>query len=39
MREAAQPIYEEWITDMKSKDIDGAALISEAQELIQKYSK
>lgn len=38
-REASQPVYDEWIADMKSKDIDGEALIKEAQELIAKYSK
>ena len=38
-REASQPIYDEWIADMKGKNIDGAALISEAQGLIKKYSK
>ncbi|MEP1207710.1 MAG: TRAP transporter substrate-binding protein [Rhizobiaceae bacterium] len=38
-REASQPIYDEWIADMKGKGIDGAALISEAQELIKKHSK
>ncbi len=38
-RDAAQPVYDEWTADMKSKGIDGEALISEAQQLIQKYSK
>lgn len=38
-RDASQPIYDEWIADMKGKNIDGAALISEAQSLIKKYSK
>ncbi len=37
-REASQPIYDEWIADMKGKGIDGAALILEAQSLIKKYS-
>jgi len=36
---AAQPVYDDWIADMKSKNIDGEALISEARELIAKYSK
>jgi TRAP-type C4-dicarboxylate transport system substrate-binding protein len=36
---ASQPIYDDWIADMKSRDIDGEALISEAQTLIKKYSK
>ncbi|NKB53425.1 MAG: C4-dicarboxylate ABC transporter [Rhizobiaceae bacterium] len=38
-REASQPIYDEWIADMKEKGIDGEALIQEAQSLIKKYSK
>jgi len=38
-RAASQPIYEEWIADMKGRGIDGAALISEAQDLIKKYTK
>lgn len=38
-REASKPIYAEWIADMKGKGIDGAALISEAQGLIKKYTK
>ena len=38
-REAAQPVYDQWIADMDSKGIDGKALIAEAQELIKKYSK
>lgn len=36
---AAQPVYGDWIAEMKEKGIDGEALISEAQELIKKYSK
>ncbi|MEM8801068.1 MAG: TRAP transporter substrate-binding protein [Pseudomonadota bacterium] len=38
-QEAAQPVYDEWIADMKSKGIDGEALISEARDLIAKYTK
>ncbi len=38
-RVASQPIYDEWIADMKGRGIDGPALISEAQALIKKYSK
>lgn len=29
-----QPIYESWVADMKSKDIDGQALIDQAQSLM-----
>jgi TRAP-type C4-dicarboxylate transport system substrate-binding protein len=36
--EAAQPVYDEWLADMKSKGIDGDALLAEAKELIAKYS-
>ena len=38
-QEASQLIYDDWIADMKGRDIDGKALISEAQTLIKKYSK
>lgn len=38
-QEASQPIYDEWIAEMSEKGIDGAALIAEAQELIQKHTK
>ena len=37
-RTAAQPVYDEWIADMKSKGIDGEALIKEAQEKIAEYT-
>ncbi|MGI9352441.1 MAG: TRAP transporter substrate-binding protein, partial [Rhizobiaceae bacterium] len=30
-RDAAQPVYDQWIADMESKGIDGKALIAEAQ--------
>lgn len=36
---AAKPVYDEWLADMKSKGIDGDALLSEARELIAKYSQ
>jgi TRAP-type C4-dicarboxylate transport system substrate-binding protein len=38
-RDAAQPIYEEWIADMQGKGIDGQALIDEAKSLMDAYSK
>ncbi len=38
-RKLAQPIYDEWVADMKSKGLDGQALIDEARMLIEKYSK
>lgn len=37
-RVLAEPIYEEWVADMNSKDIDGQALIDQARMLIEKYS-
>ncbi|NSY37479.1 TRAP transporter substrate-binding protein [Leisingera sp. ANG59] len=37
-RERAQPIYDQWVADMKEKGIDGAALIEEASALIEKYT-
>ncbi|MBX2881208.1 MAG: TRAP transporter substrate-binding protein [Granulosicoccus sp.] len=37
-RDAASGIEAKWIADMNSKDIDGAALVKEARELIKKYS-
>jgi len=38
-RKASMPIYDEWIANMKTQDIDGKALIEKAQGLIQKYTK
>ncbi len=38
-REAAQPIYDEWVADMNSKGIDGQALIDEAKSLMDAYGK
>tara|TARA_R110002049_G_scaffold44333_3_gene129799 strand:- start:34924 stop:35964 length:1041 start_codon:yes stop_codon:yes gene_type:complete len=38
-KEAAQPIYDEWIADMDGKGIDGQALIDEARELMDAYDK
>ncbi len=35
---AARPVYDKWLADMESKGIDGQALLTEAQELIAKYS-
>ncbi|WP_293577248.1 TRAP transporter substrate-binding protein [Phaeobacter sp.] len=37
-REAAQPIYQQWLDDMSSKGIDGEALLEQATGLIEKYS-
>ncbi len=37
-REAVQPIYDEWVADMRSKGIDGQALIDEARAKIDRYS-
>ena len=38
-RDVSQPIYDEWVADMKSRGIDGQALIDQARELIAKYSQ
>ncbi|MEE9313603.1 MAG: TRAP transporter substrate-binding protein [Rhizobiaceae bacterium] len=38
-REAAQPIYNEWLADMKAKGIDGEGLLAEAQALIKANTK
>ena len=37
-REAAQPIYDQWIADVAEKGIDGQALIDEATALMEAYS-
>ena len=37
-RKLAQPIYDEWVADMKEKGKDGQALIDEARMLIEKYT-
>ena len=36
--EAAKPVTEAWIADMKSKGIDGQALIDQAQALMAEYA-
>ncbi len=38
-KSAAQPIYDEWVADMKSKNIDGQALLDEARSLMEQYSE
>ena len=38
-KDAAAPIFGEWVVDMESKGIDGQALIDEARALIDKYSQ
>ena len=38
-RKAAEPIYDEWIAEMKDKGIDGQALIDEARALMTDYDK
>ncbi|MEQ9247929.1 MAG: C4-dicarboxylate ABC transporter, partial [Nitratireductor sp.] len=37
-KEAAAPVYEQWVTEMKDKGIDGQMLIDEARALIEKYT-
>ena len=38
-RTISQPIYDEWVADMKSWGIDGQALIDQARQLISTYSQ
>lgn len=38
-KDAAQPVYANWLADMTSKDIDGQALIDEARALMNAYSE
>ncbi len=37
-RDAAQPVVDEWIQTMQEDGIDGAALVQEARELVEKHS-
>ncbi|MGR3761104.1 TRAP transporter substrate-binding protein [Roseobacteraceae bacterium NS-SX3] len=37
-RELAQPVYDNWLADMKEKGVDGEALLEEASYLIEKYT-
>jgi hypothetical protein len=34
---AAEPVVDQWVTDMDAQGIDGAGLIDEAKQLIKKY--
>ena len=36
-REAAQPVYDQWLTEMEGRGIDGQALIDEARALMESY--
>lgn len=38
-KKAAQPVYDNWVEEMKGKGLDGQMLIDEARSLIDKYSK
>ncbi|MBM3570418.1 MAG: TRAP transporter substrate-binding protein [Alphaproteobacteria bacterium] len=37
MRQAAQPVIDGWVEEMKAKNVDGRALIKSAQDLIAKH--
>ena len=37
-QEAAQPVYDAWLSDMESKGKDGQALLKKARMLIEKYT-
>ncbi len=36
-QEASKSLYDDWMSEMKDKGIDGKALVNEAKELISKY--
>jgi TRAP-type C4-dicarboxylate transport system substrate-binding protein len=38
-RQKLEPVAERWVNEVKTKGIDGAALLKSARELIAKYSK
>ncbi len=38
-KDAAAPMVDTWIADMKGKGIDGAMLVKDAQELVAKYAR
>ena len=38
-KEAAQPVYAEWIAEMDKAGQDGKALVDEAKALIDQYTK
>jgi hypothetical protein len=37
-KQAAQPVIDGWVAEMKEKGIDGQALLDEARALIDKYT-
>jgi len=39
MKAAAQPVFERWFAEMKKINVDGPALLSDARDMIAKYSK
>lgn len=38
-KEAATPVVDKWVADMKAKGIDGAALVEDAKALVAKHAK
>ena len=38
-KDAASPMVEKWIADMKGKGIDGAMLVKDAQALVEKHAQ
>jgi TRAP-type C4-dicarboxylate transport system substrate-binding protein len=36
-REAAQPVYDQWLAEMEARGIDGQALIDQAKRLMEEY--
>jgi TRAP-type C4-dicarboxylate transport system substrate-binding protein len=39
MKDAAKPVFERWFAEMRTIGVDGPALLADARELIDKYSK
>jgi TRAP-type C4-dicarboxylate transport system substrate-binding protein len=36
-REAAQPVYDQWLAEMEARGVDGQALIDQAKRLMEEY--
>ncbi len=39
MKQAAKPVFDRWLAEMKKINVDGATLLSDARALIAKYSQ
>ena len=38
MKEAAKPVFDRWLAEMKDIGVDGAKLLADARALIDRYS-